>query len=359
MRIKTLTWLVLCLGLLAPLGLPVASAESSRRSPGPAMPGVVVRPLVTDGPNRPIVLRIEGFVAEIFDTLPGEMVLQVYDSANVHDVDILVTEQTTLSQDPTITPGETLKIGDLVIVRATFYEAKYLAESIHVLTRRKPIEFRGIIEDIGTSAFTIEGQLCQWIRISGTDVYICDRDPVPPAQLHYYARVKGILEPDGKLRADELEILGRPEDIARQFEYQGAIRALPDIPGYWTIGPFTGWVDDATEIVGPMVVGAIVDVRGQRLLDGTLRFDIIKRVDTDSLLRIQGIILKAELQRSRTFVEGYLYIENEDRRIVLDAETLLDESGGRVAPGMWAEVVARPFGETILEALRVRISRSG
>jgi hypothetical protein len=359
MKIKTITWLVLCLGLLATLGLPAASAESPRKSPGLAAPGVVARPLVTDAPNRPIVLRIEGFVAEIFDTLPGEMVVQVYDSTSVHDMSILVTEQTIISQDPTITPGDPLKVGDLVIVRATFDGSQYLAQSIHILARRKPIEFRGIIEDIGTSSFTLDDQLCQWIRISGTDVYICDRDPVLPAQLHYYARVKGFLESDGKFRADELEILGHPEDIARRFEYQGALRALSDIPGYWTIGPFTGRVDDATEIVGSMVSGAMVEVHGQRLEEGSLRFDTIRRVDTDTLVRIQGVILKAELQRGVAAIEGHLYIENEERRIVLDAETLLDESGGRMAPGMWAEVVARPFGETILEALRVRISRSG
>jgi hypothetical protein len=359
MRIKRLAWLMLCLGLLVTLGAPTAGAESSRRSPGGAMPAVVGHPLVADAPNRPIVLRIEGFVAKVFDEVPGELVVQVYDSGNVRDVGILVTKETILSQDPAITPGDPLRVGDLVIVRATFDGTQYVAQSIHILARRKPIEFRGIIEDIGTSPFIVDNQKCQWIRISGTDVYICNRDPVVPAQLHYYARVKGFLEPNGKLRADDLEILGHPRDIARRFEYQGALRALPNIPGSWVIGPFTGWVDHATEISGSMVLGAIVEVHGQRLEDGTLRFDTIRRVDTDAFVRLQGIILKAELQRGRASVEGYLYIESEDRRIVLDTETLLDESAGRLAPGMWAEVVARPFGETILEALRVRISRSG
>lgn len=359
MRIKRFTWLVLCFVLLTALGMPAASAESPRRSPGLAMPAWVERPSVTDGPNRPIVVRIEGFVVSVSDTLPGELVVQVRDSEKTHDVTILVTEQTILSQDPTITPGDPLKIGDLVIVRATFDGAQYLAQSIHILARRKPIEFRGIIEDIGTSAVNIGDQLCQWIRVSGMDVYICDRAPVPPAQLHHYARVKGFLESEGRLRADDIEVLGRPEDIARRFEYQGAIRVVSDIPGYWTIGPFTGWVDEATEIVGTMVSGAMVQVHGQRTVEGALRFDTIKRVDPEALVRIQGIIREVELKRGLAFVEGHLYIENEDRRIVLDAETLLDESGGRLAPGMWAEIVARPFGETILEALRVRISRSG
>ena len=39
------------------------------------------------------------------------------------------------------------------------------------------------------------------------------------------------------------------------------------------------------------------------------------------------------------------------------AGTLLDESGGRAAPGMWADVVALPLGEQGLVALRVRVTR--
>jgi hypothetical protein len=346
MRINRLAWLGLCVVLLSALRMPAASAESRRIS-------------LVDGPTRPITMRIEGFVAKIPDALPGEMLIQVHDRTVVHDIVILVTKDTVVSRDYAAPSDDLLNVGDLVIVHTIFNGIEHHARSIHVLVRRKPIEFRGIIEDISTNSFNINDQLCQRIRVSGMDVYICDRSPVSVGYLHYYARVRGFLESDGKLRADSFEILGRPEDIARRFEYQGIIRSTAKVPGYWVIGSFTGMVDEASEIIGSMAVGAMVEVHGQRLEDGTLRFDTIKRIDPEAFVRIQGVILEIELQRGVASVEGYLYIENESRRIVLNTETLLDESGGRVAPGMWAEVVARPVSKTILEALRVRISRSG
>ncbi|MBC7235156.1 MAG: hypothetical protein H5T69_04900 [Chloroflexi bacterium] len=335
---RLLIWL-LCLSVCMMVWAgPTALADPPSRTPARAQ-------TPAGSPPRPIPVKIEGLVDVVEDSVPGQI--------SVEGLWIQVTAATV------ITPaGYTPQVGDQVTVHALVDGELFMARSVHIhldMANAGPTEFQGRISQLSQRRDEVE----VWV-IAGQRVEVDQRAIVIGAPaVGYYAHVQGFVGLGGDVRATWIRVFN-PSDVISQFEFEGIITEWPQTPswlGLWVIGNRVGLVHEGTQITGTPALGAAAEVRGRQLSDGSLVWDEIRILDEDVYVRVQGLIEQLEIQRgiAPSSLSGYLVIGG--RRILLGGQTLLDESEGRAAPGMWADVVAIPVGENILDAVRVRIAR--
>ena len=344
--VKSWVFVLFMIGSLAAMALFIAPvmAESAR-----VLDGVHVLPVDTIVPEatippRPISVKLEGFVTSTYEELPGELSV---DGTTVSVIDVTA-----------ITPAGLIpQIGDYVVINAMFDGSIFLASRIRIgVEVVNPIEFRGIITRL-PERLNNDDPCEEWI-IAGRSVEVDSKATIivgTTPKVDYYAHVQGFLLPDDQIRATLIEVTD-PAEAAAEFEFKGAIEEIASSkPGVWTIGGLQGLVDEDTEIKGNPIVGAMADVRGRRLGDDLLAFELIRMESEQRNVRIEGLIEEVEINYTAGSLEGYLIIDGT--RIEIDERALLDESRGRAAPGMWAEVIASPFGPDLLYALRIRVER--
>ena len=302
-------------------------------------------------PPRPIKIKLEGTITQIDQSAPGSSYLIFVDAT-----------QLSVTPDTVIMPeGSKLEVGRMVVVNATLVDVIPVATYIYVRSEEAniPIEFRGQISSLSADQNGLAPQSDadppqQWI-IAGKRVEVSKATVTGIPAVGHYAHVKGWLLPYSKVQATAIRVWD-PAVVAALFELEGIIEEMAtERPAIWRIDGLSGIVDEKTEIVGTPTVGAIAEVSGHRGDDGTLTFTAIRVVGKDDEVREQGLIEALELVHTDGRADGHIVVSG--RRFEIDALTFIDESQGRAAVGMWAEVTARREVAGVLYALQIRVER--
>jgi hypothetical protein len=356
-RNSVLVYLVIALGLLTvTLCLAPVVADSSpylhRETPGSpsgwfrgvdqVVPTIPVTVTATAYPSptptqtatpRPIVVRFEGVITAVPSSLYGEW--------RIDDTPVSVTSETIIALPE---PGHVPHVGDYAIVNAVLEGSVRKATRIRI-SAIGSIEFLGVI-----TSFPPAPYLGTWV-VAGVRVNVTDGRALPgtPPVMGYYAQIKGWLQPNRQVLAENISILN-PTDLTQAFEFEGIVEERPITKeGVWVIAGVRGMVTSSTVIpVDPTAVGATVVAKGRRLPGGTLIFQSILALSPqDREVRLAGLI---EDMQPDYWVVGSTEVD-------VDSATFIDESQARAAKGMWAEVVARRSVGGILLALRIRVER--
>jgi hypothetical protein len=289
-------------------------------------------------PPRPISVKLEGIVEAVPETLPGQLI--------VSQAPFTLTSETLVRP-----PNVPLRVGDQVMVYATITgNDPAVATSVRIfdsaLVGENPIEFRGTISEVPPAPY-----LGRWTVAGRTVVYTDTKVPSGPApQLGYYAQVKGYVGRDQTIQATEINVF-TPNDVVASFEFVGEISQVGPIPGEWVIGGLRGWVTLSSQIEGQAQIGAMAQVSGRHLADGSLEFRKVWVIGAEQReVRIQGLITAIDV------AEGYGHWTVGSQVVVVDELTFVDESRCRAAVGQWAEVTAL-MRERYPYALRIRVER--
>ena len=331
---------------------------TARSAPGGDTPLIVAPESST--PPRPVLVKLEGLVLVVAKHADG-YALMIAQSSGVTETQVVVTAGTLIRPI-----GLTPKAEDYVTIEAVAeLNGDVVATYIRVRTEdewvnQSQIEFRGLITGGPEAQFASASRKGlaednqQWI-VAGKAIQVDGRDIIGVPRIGLYAHVKGLLGRDGLINATEMKILD-PAEAAAQFEFEGTIQAGPPDLGVWVIDGVEGVVGQSTSITGTAEIGAIGEVRGKRLADGTAVFEAIDVLGAqERTVRLEGVIEDCAVERVEGVIEGYLVVDAQ--HIEVDGMTFIDESEARLAPGMWAQVTARRVGSQ-LRALRVTVRRA-
>lgn len=331
------------------VALPLESGE---------LPANAGQGLIKIAEPTPVKVKLEGLVMGL-EPRPEGYALWVAYSPEATATEVLVTPDTTIRPI-----GAAPQLQDYVTVYALLAADETLtATYVRIRTEdewvnQNQIEFRGLItagpEGTSSPSALADTSQAQGWTIGGKTVYAEGKDFVGEPAVGKYAHVKGLMQRDGAIRATRVTVWDAAE-VAAEFQFEGLIQAGPPAPGMWIIDGVEGQVDENTTIEGPAEVGAIAEVQGRRLPDGTIVFESIRvRTEEEREVRLEGLIEDYSITTEAGVIEGYLVIDQQE--IQIDGMTFIDESGGRLGLNMWAEVIARREGR-LLYALRVTISR--
>lgn len=123
-------------------------------------------------------------------------------------------------------------------------------------TPGEPIEFRGVIEQIGDAEWVIEGKS---VRVSEETVV----EGTP--KVGSLAEVKGLRLGDGSIIAQHIVI--KPPEL-QEVEFEGVIESFSETE--WVVGGHSIAIDGATTIEGVPAAGLTAEVKAVLLLDGTI-----------------------------------------------------------------------------------------
>jgi len=118
------------------------------------------------------------------------------------------------------------------------------------------LEFRGFVEAIGASSWTISG------RVVAVDAQTAITGNPRAGDL---VEVRANRAPDGALTATAIQ---REDGAADEHEFQGVVSSIG--ASSWTIGGVVVRVDASTVVIGSPQIGDDVEVRANRAADGTL-----------------------------------------------------------------------------------------
>jgi len=120
----------------------------------------------------------------------------------------------------------------------------------------EPVEFRGIIEQLGDAEWVIEGRS---VRISETTVI----QGTP--EVGSLAEVKGLRLADNSIVAQHIVV--KPPEL-QEVEFEGLIESLSDT--IWVVAGHSIVIDAETTIAGDPAVGLTAEVKALLLPDGTI-----------------------------------------------------------------------------------------
>jgi hypothetical protein len=129
------------------------------------------------------------------------------------------------------------------------------------------LEFRGIVESIGATSWTIAGRV-----VLVNDATSFRGNP----QVGDLVEVRADRAPDGTRTATDIK-LEDDDNVDDEREFRGIVTSIGDTS--WTIGDLVVLVNASTEIRGNPQVGDLVEVRADRAPDGTLTATRIKTED--------------------------------------------------------------------------------
>ncbi len=164
------------------------------------------------------------------------------------------------------------RVGDLVEVRTDrAADGTLTATDIH---REDGVdderEFRGIVESIGATSWTIGGRV---VLVNASTVIL--RNP----RVGDLAEVHADRAADGTLTATRIKREDGTGNADDEREFKGIVSSIGS--SSWTIGDLVVLVNSATVIFGDPQVGDLVEVHADRASDGTLTATRIKKEDDD------------------------------------------------------------------------------
>ncbi|MCI0549414.1 MAG: DUF5666 domain-containing protein [Anaerolineae bacterium] len=171
-----------------------------------------------------------------------------------------------VNEDTNIETG--IAVGDIVRVRGRILrDGTWLARSIQLAEEDE-------------RRFVITGTVDSrdpWM-VSGVEFDTDERTEIDDGiELGSRVRVEGRILNDGQWMAEEIELL--EEDIEpRRFSFTGVVNSIDP----WNVGGVDFTIDEHTVIVGQVLVGDLVHVKGVILPDGTWLAEKIKLIDIDN-----------------------------------------------------------------------------
>ncbi len=158
--------------------------------------------------------------------------------------------------------------GDRVAVEGVIKsDGTLLAEHIRLLTASGlPFEFTGLVQQIGTTAWTISGVT---IAVTGTT------EIEAGLQVGSLVQVEGHILPDGTWLANQIK---RAPDFENRFEFSGVVQSQNP----WRVSGITFTTDTGTQIDAGIKIGDRVKVEGRILADGTWLAEEIQLLDTQT-----------------------------------------------------------------------------
>lgn len=363
-----LSTILLCTtSLVMPTGAEGADLAAGQRrstegqvSPVPSLSEKREAAALTESPTppRPVPVRLEGLVVGI-QTTQDALLLTIASSAVATRTLVLVGPET-----PVRPIGLSPAVQDYVTVQAILHpDGSLVATYVRIRTEdewvnQNQLEFRGLITAGPQTTKVASGAGLSDVKeewaIGGRLVRVDGKDIIGTPAVGKYAHVKGLLGRDGVIKATWMQVWD-PAEVAAQFQFEGAIQAGPPDLGIWTIDGVQGVVDENTVVEGVAEIGAVAEVRGRRAADGTALFESIRILaQREREVRFEGLVVDYDIQKEAGLVEGHLALAGQ--RVEVNGMTFIDESGGRLDRGMWAEVVARWEGR-LLYALRIIVSR--
>lgn len=327
---RRLTASIVSVGMILTIILHLSAGTSlaapREKSLTTSVPALALAPTVPP-PPRPIRVRFSGRV----DVLPTGLVGQWV----IAGVSVDVTEETSLKPEQHIP-----EVGDWADVKATrYYDGPLVAESIKLQAGSQiadlPVEFKGVIESAEESSLIVGGIIVR------TDE---DTKTTGTPTIGFLAEVEGLLQPDGSVLADEIDILD-PSEVHTEFE--GLIEQLPPFPhhGVWLVSGVRVLV--SKNPLGPSArLGLSAEVTGVVDDDGLVHADTVTVVDP-SPNSIEGIVER--IDQDEWTIGGV--------DICIHKNTLIDESRARAIVGMWAEATVKHRGAATPLAIRIRLER--
>jgi hypothetical protein len=175
----------------------------------------------------------------------------------------------TVAVSPTTHIDAGIKVGDLVKTDGVINpDGTLLADNIRLLTETGlPFEFTGLVQNIGSTAWTISG-----ITIAVTNTTEIDAG----LQVGSLVQVEGHILPDGTWLATEIK---RAPEFENRFEFSGIAQNMAP----WTVSGITFTTTEQTEIDAGIKIGDRVKVEGRILPDGTWLAEEIQLLDNQPL----------------------------------------------------------------------------
>jgi hypothetical protein len=228
------------------------------------------------------------------------------------------------------------------------------------------VEFTGII----TSLPSTPGFIGVW-TVSGRTVHVSafteiERDD-GPIFVGVRVEVEGRARSDGSIDAQEIEVKGQDDDDDEdedddddddEFEFKGVVQFLPNTAGFignWMVGGRTVRVTSATRInreEGPLVVGALVEVEGVQLADGSILATKIEVEENE--VEFTGVI--ESLPGTASFIGNWRV---GGRIVRVGTFTRIEQEDGAVALGALVEVKGSLLADGSIAASKIEVKSGG
>jgi hypothetical protein len=232
-------------------------------------------------------------------------------------------------------------------------------------------EFKGVIQ-----ALPGGGSLVGDWTVSGRIVHVTSSTRIEqedgPVRVGAFVEVKGRSRGDGSIDATRIETEDNLDDNGRgnggrdndEMQLKGTIQSLPATAGFigdWVVGGRTVRVTSSTRIeqeIGPVVVGAFVEVKGTQLSDGVFAATKIEIKSNaggnDARNEIKGIIQALPGGGSLT---GPWTVSG--RIVHVSSSTIIDTEHGAALVGALVEVHGILRADSSLDATRIEIKPTG
>jgi hypothetical protein len=231
------------------------------------------------------------------------------------------------------------------------------------------VKLTGTIQSLPSSGLT-----GNWV-VSGTTVRVTNATRIEQedgrAVVGAIVKVEGRRLSDGSIDATEIEVKtnsggggdddnggGNDDNDRGEAEFKGTIESFPSgFVGDWRIGGRTIHVTTATRIeaeIGPVAVGAFVEVKGTMRADGTIdatKIEIKSNVGGgDGRDEIKGTI--ESLPNTTNFIGDWRV---SGRTVRVTATTIIDREHGPVIVGAFVEVHGLMRGDGTIDATKIEV----
>jgi hypothetical protein len=226
---------------------------------------------------------------------------------------------------------------------------------------REEFEFSGVIQSLPPS-----GLIGDWV-VGGRTVHVTSSTRIEMEDgliaVGAFVEVEGRLLVDGSVDAREIETEEQEEDDDDdddEFEFRGVIQSLPPsgLIGDWVVGGRTVHVTSSTRIEmedGLIAVGALVEVKGRLLVDGSVDARKIETEeqddddDDDDEFKFRGVI--QSLPPSGLIGDWVV----GGRTVHVTSSTRIKMEHGVIALGALVEVKGRLLEDGTVDARKIEV----
>jgi hypothetical protein len=218
-------------------------------------------------------------------------------------------------------------------------------------------ELKGRIESLPPSGF-----VGQW-KVSGVTLHVTSNTQIDQehgqAAIGAFVEAKGSRRPDGSFDAARIEVQSGDQGDG-QLHFKGTIETLPagTFLGDWSVGGRTVRVTRKTRIeteIGPVVVGAFVEVEGAMRQDGVFAASKIEVKSNpaggDGRDELKGII---DSLPSSGLVGDWVV---SGRTVRVSSSTIINQEHGAVAVGVAVEIHGALQSDGSIDARRIEVKR--
>jgi predicted outer membrane lipoprotein len=219
-------------------------------------------------------------------------------------------------------------------------------------------ELKGTIEALPSTGLTGD-----W-TVSGKTVHVSSATRIE--QEHGRVEVGAIIEAKGSFRSDgsfdasKIEVTGQASDDDGEMHFKGTIESLPSTTGFigdWMVGGRTVRVTAQTRIeaeIGPVVVGAFVEVEGEMQSGGVF---VATEIEVKS--NVAGGDGRDELKGTIEALPSSGLIGDwtvSGRTVHVSDSTIIDQEHGEAVVGAKVEIHGQVRADGSIDAQRIEVN---